>query len=74
MSGVQFQAQADCFFQTLLQPSSENHRLLSKNYSWLLPQQQIFWNSHSIEAENLLSPTVMPVQRQFTFYPTTQYD
>ena len=25
MSGVQFQAQADCFFQTLLQPTSETH-------------------------------------------------
>ena len=48
--------------------------LLSKNYSWLLPQQQIFWNSHSIEAENLWSLNVMPVQRQLTFYPRTQYD
>jgi len=25
MSGVQFWAQADCFFQTLLQPSFETH-------------------------------------------------
>ena len=25
MSSVQFLAQADCFFQTLLQPSSETH-------------------------------------------------
>jgi len=25
MSGVQFLAKADCFFQTLLQPSSETH-------------------------------------------------
>jgi len=48
--------------------------LLSKNYSWLLTQQQIFWNSHSIEAENLWSLNVMPVQRQFTFYPRTQCD
>jgi len=48
--------------------------LLSKNYSWLLPQQQIFWNSHSIEADNLWSLNVMPVQRQFTFYPWNQYD
>ena len=48
--------------------------LLSKNYSWLLPKQQIFWNSHSIEAENLWSLHVMPVHRQFTFYPGTQCD
>jgi len=48
--------------------------LLSKNYSWLLPQQQIFWNSHSIEAENPWSLNVMPVQRRYTFYPRTQYD
>jgi len=48
--------------------------LPSKNYSWLLPQQQIFWNRHSIEAENLWSLNVMPVQWQFTFYPRTQYD
>ena len=48
--------------------------LLSKNYSWLLPQQQIFWNSHSIETENLWSLNVMPVQRQFTFYARTQCD
>ena len=25
MSGVQFPAEADCFFQTLLQPSSQTH-------------------------------------------------
>ncbi len=48
--------------------------LLSKNYSWLLPQQQIFWNSHSIETDNLWSLNVMAVQRVFTFYPRTQYD
>ena len=48
--------------------------LLSKKYSWLLPQQQVFWNSHSIEAENLWILIVMPVQRKFTFYPKTQYD
>ena len=48
--------------------------LLSKNYSWLLPQQQIFCNSHCIEAENLWSLNVMPVQRQFTFYPRTPSD
>ena len=48
--------------------------LLSKNYSWLLPQQQIFWNSHSIETENLWSLNVMPVQKQFIFYPRTQWD
>ena len=46
--------------------------LLSKNYSWLLPQQQIFLNS--IEAENLCSLKVMPVQRQFTYYSRTQHD
>ena len=51
-----------------------SHSLLSINYSWLLPQKQIFWNSHSIEAENLWSLNVMPVQRQFTFYPRTQCD
>ena len=57
--------------------------LLPKNYSWLLSQQQIFWNSHnqsqyrdwdSIVTENLLSLNVMPVQRQFTFYQRNQYD
>ena len=48
--------------------------LLSKNYSWLLPQQQILWNSHSIETDNLWSLNVMAVQRVFTFYPRTQYD
>ena len=46
--------------------------LLSKTYSWPLPQEQIFWNSN--EDENLWSLKVMPVQRQFTFYPRTQYD
>ena len=46
--------------------------LLSKNYSWPLPQQQIFLNS--IEAENLWILNVMPVQRHFTFYPWTQHD
>jgi len=33
-----------------------------------------FLNSHSIEAENLWSLNVMPVQRQLAFYPRTQYD
>ena len=49
-------------------------RLLPKNYSWLLPRQQIFWNSHSIEVGNVWSLNVMPVHRQFTFYPRTQYE
>jgi len=49
-------------------------RLLPKNCSWLLPRQQIFWNSHSTEAENLWSLNVMPVHKQFTFYPRAQYD
>jgi len=48
--------------------------LLPKNYSWLSPQQQIFWNSHSIEDENLWRLNVTPIHRQFTFYPSTQYD
>jgi len=75
MSTVQFLAQGDCFFQTLVQPSSWNSpRLLPKNYSWLLPRQQISWNGHGIEAENLWSLDVMPVHRQSTFYPRTQYD
>ena len=47
--------------------------LLSKNYSWLLPQQQIS-GSYSIEAENLRSLNAMPVHRQFTFHPRTQCD
>ena len=70
MSGVQFLAQADCFFQTLLQPSSENHQV---SYPKII-LGPFFWNSHNIEAENLWSLNVMPVQRQFTFYPRTQYD
>jgi len=47
--------------------------LLSKNYSWFLPNKKLS-GGHSIEAENLWSLNAMPVQRQFTFYPRTQYD
>ena len=55
-------------------PALKLTRSLSKNDSWVLPQQQKFWNSHSNEDENLWNLNAMPVQRQFTFYPRTQYD
>ena len=74
MSGVKFLAQADFLPNTVAAQLWNSPSLLSKNYSWLLPQQQIFCNSHSIETENLWSLNVMPVQRQFTFYPRTQYN
>jgi len=75
MSGVQFLAQTDCFFQTLLQSSSETHPVsYPKITLGSYPQQQIFLKSHSIEIENLWSFIFMPVQRQFTFYPRNQYD
>ena len=72
MSGVQFLAQADCFFQTLLQPSSETHPVSLSEITLGSYPTANFWNS--TEAENLWSLKVMPVQRQFTFYPRTQYD
>jgi len=74
MSGVQFLAHTHWWF--LPDPVAaqlwNSSSLPSKNYSWFLPQQQIFRDSHSIEAENLWSINVMAVQRQFTFYPKTQ--
>ena len=75
MSGVQFLAKGRMFLPKLVAAQLWNSpSFQSKNYSWLLPQQQIFWRSHSIEADNLWSLNVMPIQRQFTFYPGTQYD
>ena len=71
---TQFLAQADCFFQILLQPSSETHPVsYTKTTLGSYPNNK-FSGSHSIETENLWSPIVMPVQRQFTFHPGTQYD
>ena len=72
MSGVRFLAQADCFFQTLLQPSSETNPVSLSEITLGSYPTANFWNS--TEAENLWSLKVMPVQRQFTFYPRTQYD
>ena len=73
MSGVQFLAHTHWWF--LPDPVStqlcNSPSLLSKNYSWLLTQQQIFGDSHSTEAENMWSLNVMAVQRQFTFCPKT---
>jgi len=76
MSRVQILAQADYFLTKFAAAQLWNSpTLLPKNYSWLFPsQEQIFWNSHSVVAQNLLSLNVMPVQRQFTFYPRTQCD
>jgi len=74
MSGIQFLAQADCFLQILLQPNSATHPVsCSKTTLGSYPNSK-FSVSHTIEGENLWSLNVMPLQRQFTFYPRNQYD
>ena len=70
---TQFLAQAECFFQIVLWPSSETHPI-SYPKTTLGSYPNKFSGSHSIEADKLWSPNVMPVQRQFTFHPGTQYD
>ena len=74
MSGVQFLAEAECFFKTLLQPSSETRPVSCSNITLGSYPNSKFSGSHSIEAEILLSLKVMSIQRQFTFYPRTHYD
>jgi len=71
---TQFLAQADCFFQILLQPTSKTHPVSYPKITLGSYPNNKFSGSHSTEAENLLSLNVMPVQRQFTFHPGIQYD
>ena len=73
MSGVQFLTKADCFFQSLLQPSSETYPVSYPKTTLGSYPNNKFSGSHTIEAENLRSLNFMPVQRQFTFYPRNQY-
>ena len=72
--GVQFLTKADCCFQILLQPSSETHPLSYPKTTLGIYPINKFSGSHSIEAENLWSLNIMPVQRQFTVYPRNQQD
>jgi len=71
---TQFLAQADCFYQILLQPSSETHLVSYPKTILVSYPNNKFSGNHSTESENLWSPNVIPVQRQFTFHPGTQYD
>ena len=68
MSAVQFPAQAGCFFQTLLQRSSETHPI-----SYPKITLGSYPDSKFSGRVTVLRP-VVPLQRQFTFYPRTQYD
>ena len=74
MSGVQFLAQADCFFQILWQPSSETQPVSYPKITLGSYPNSKFSESHSIEAVDLWSLNIMPVRRQFTFYPRSQHD
>ena len=73
-SAVQFPAQADCFFQTFLQPSSETHPVSYPKITLGSYPNSKFSVTVTVLRLRIWSLNVMPVQRQFTFYPRTQCD
>ena len=73
MGGVQFLAQADCSFQTLLQLSSETHPVSYPKITLDSYPNSKFFGSHSIEAENMWSLNVMPVETIYILYEDPEW-
>ena len=74
MSGVQFLAQADCFFQTLLQPGSETQPVSYPKITLGSYPNSKFSGTVTVLRLRICEVLMSCLYRQFTFYPRTQCD
>ena len=74
MSGVQFLAQADCSFQTLLQLSSETHPVSYPKITLGSYPNSKFFGTVTVLRLRICEVLMSCLWRQFTFYMRTQND